>query len=181
MAISHWIPAPGQEPPCGIVAASDGCWFWRFVAWPMLRLRGHNYGRWPARSGTVVRFLHRAMLFEVSEEARMAVGSLMLATIRTALPQWTQVLTSMANTRLRRCALLIERRRSSGRRRSSFALTSAGAHQWQPLCRATWRHLRMAAFSFLAKNLNHACGSDCAPACERLSTTARRKPGTPTT
>ena len=30
----------------------------------------------------------------------MALGSSMLATIRTAPPQWTQVLTSMPNTRL---------------------------------------------------------------------------------
>jgi len=35
--------------------------------------------------------------------ARMAVGSSMLATIRTAPPQWPQVLTSMLKTRLRRC------------------------------------------------------------------------------
>ena len=34
----------------------------------------------------------------------MAVGSSMLATIRSAPPQWTQVLTSMLKTRLRRCA-----------------------------------------------------------------------------
>jgi hypothetical protein len=31
--------------------------------------------------------------------ARMVAGSSMLATIRTGPPQWTQVVTSMANTR----------------------------------------------------------------------------------
>ena len=34
----------------------------------------------------------------------MAVGSSTLATMRTAPPQFTQVVTSMLNTRLRRCA-----------------------------------------------------------------------------
>jgi len=48
----------------------------------------------------------------------MAVGSSMLATIRSAPPQWMQVLTSMLKTRLRRCAQVIERRRSSGVRLS---------------------------------------------------------------
>ncbi len=57
----------------------------------------------------------------------MAVGSLMLATIRTAPPQWAQGVTSMLNTRLRRCAQVIERRLSSGLRGSSLALTSTGA------------------------------------------------------
>ena len=57
----------------------------------------------------------------------MAVGSSTLATMRAAPPQCTQVVTSMLNTRLRRCAQLIERRRSSGVRGSSFALTSAGS------------------------------------------------------
>ena len=44
----------------------------------------------------------------------MAAGSSMLPTIRTAPPQWMQVVTSIPNTRLRRCAQLIARRRSSG-------------------------------------------------------------------
>ena len=57
----------------------------------------------------------------------MAVGSSTLATMRAAPPQFTQVVTSMLNTRLRRCAQVIERRRSSGVRGSSFALTSAGS------------------------------------------------------
>ena len=52
----------------------------------------------------------------------MALGSSMLATIRTAPPQWAQVVTSMEKTRLRRCAQLIERRFSSGLRGASFAL-----------------------------------------------------------
>ena len=57
----------------------------------------------------------------------MAVGSSMLATIRTAPPQWMQVVTSMPNTRLRRCAQVIERRRSPGVRGSveSGGLSSA--------------------------------------------------------
>ena len=46
----------------------------------------------------------------------MAVGSSMLATMRTAPPQWMQVFTSMPNTRLRRCAQVIARRFSSGLR-----------------------------------------------------------------
>ena len=81
----------------------------------------------------------------------MAVGSSMLATIRTAPPQWAQVLISMptkiarsdleqpqagpkgggqdarSSTRLRRCAQFIARRFCSGLRGSSFALTSTGA------------------------------------------------------
>ncbi len=44
----------------------------------------------------------------------MTVGSSMLATIRTAPPQWTQVLMSMPNTRLMRCAHVNARRFSSG-------------------------------------------------------------------
>ena len=46
----------------------------------------------------------------------MAVGSSMLATIRTAPPQWAQVVTSMEKTRLSRCAQLIARRFCSGLR-----------------------------------------------------------------
>jgi len=57
----------------------------------------------------------------------MAAGSSMLATIRTVPPQWTQAVTSMEKTRLRRCAQLIERRFSSGLRGASFALASAGS------------------------------------------------------
>ena len=49
----------------------------------------------------------------------MAVGSSTLATMRAAPPQFTQVVTSMLNTRLRRCAQVIERRRSSGVRGSA--------------------------------------------------------------
>jgi hypothetical protein len=45
--------------------------------------------------------------------ARMAAGSSMLATIRTAPPQCTQVFTSIPNTRLRRCAPVIARRFTS--------------------------------------------------------------------
>ena len=57
----------------------------------------------------------------------MAVGSSMLATIRTAPPQWAQVVTSMEKTRLSRCAQLIARRFCSGLRGSSWALASTGA------------------------------------------------------
>ena len=57
----------------------------------------------------------------------MAVGSSMLATIRTAPPQWAQVVMSMEKTRLSRCAQLIARRFCSGLRGSSWALTSTGA------------------------------------------------------
>ena len=57
----------------------------------------------------------------------MAVGSSMLATIRTVPPQWTQAVTSMEKTRLSRCAQLIARRFSSGLRGASWALTSTGA------------------------------------------------------
>lgn len=39
----------------------------------------------------------------------MTAGSSVLATIRTAPPQWTQVVTAMPNTRLRRCAHVIPR------------------------------------------------------------------------
>ncbi|HCG3096941.1 hypothetical protein Q4R84_18810 [Morganella morganii] len=56
----------------------------------------------------------------------MAAGSSMLATIRTVPPQWTQAVTSMEKTRLRRCAQLIERRFSSGLRGASFALATQG-------------------------------------------------------
>lgn len=35
----------------------------------------------------------------------MALGSSMLETMRAESPQWMQVLTSMPNTRLRRCAM----------------------------------------------------------------------------
>ena len=56
----------------------------------------------------------------------MALGSSMLATIRTAPPQWAQVVTSMEKTRLSRCAQLIARRFCSGLRGSSWALTSTG-------------------------------------------------------
>lgn len=57
----------------------------------------------------------------------MAVGSSMLATIRTAPPQWAQVVMSMEKTRLSRCAQLIARRFCSGLRGSSWALASTGA------------------------------------------------------
>ena len=46
----------------------------------------------------------------------MAVGSSMLATIRTVPPQWPHMLTSMLKTRFRRCAQVIERRFSLGLR-----------------------------------------------------------------
>jgi hypothetical protein len=59
--------------------------------------------------------------------ARMVLGSSMLATIRTAPPQWAQVVTSMEKTRLSRCAQLIARRFCSGLRGSSWALASTGA------------------------------------------------------
>ena len=49
----------------------------------------------------------------------MAVGPSTLATMRAAPPQFTQMVTSMLNTRLRRCAQVIERRRSSGVRGSA--------------------------------------------------------------
>jgi|GEM_PF-2313680 len=79
----------------------------------------------------------------------MAVSSSMLATIRTAPPQWPHVLTSMltkspgaiwnsrkagpkgggqdarSNTRLRRCAQVIARRRSMGLRPSMLAPADA--------------------------------------------------------
>jgi hypothetical protein len=51
----------------------------------------------------------------------MAMGSSMLATIRTLPPQWVQVVTSMLNTRLRRCAHVMARRRSMGVRWSVLA------------------------------------------------------------
>ncbi len=66
----------------------------------------------------------------------MAAGSSMLATIRTVPPQWTQAVTSMEKTRLRRCAQLIERRFSSGLRGASFALASAGSTRRHAACRA---------------------------------------------
>jgi len=55
----------------------------------------------------------------------MAVGSSMLATIRSVPPQWPHVLTSMLKTRLRRCAQVIERRFSSGLRSSMLAPADA--------------------------------------------------------
>jgi len=57
----------------------------------------------------------------------MAVGSSMLATIRTAPPQWPHVLTSMLKTRLRRCAHVIERRFSSGLRWSLLAAVDSSS------------------------------------------------------
>ena len=57
----------------------------------------------------------------------MTAGSSMLATIRTAPPQWTQVVTSMPNTRLRRCAHVIPRRFSSGLRGSSLTMQRESA------------------------------------------------------
>lgn len=48
----------------------------------------------------------------------MALGSSMLATMRNEPPQWMQVFTSMPNTRLRRCAQVVARRRSMGLRSS---------------------------------------------------------------
>lgn len=33
-----------------------------------MRLRGLGHGRWPARSGAVVRSLHRVVLFEAGED-----------------------------------------------------------------------------------------------------------------
>jgi len=97
-----------------------------------------GYSRRCARGGSVVRFLKRAVLFEVGEDGAdgdglFAVGSSMLAMIRSVPPQWTQVLTSMltkspgaiwnsrkagpkgggqdarSNTRLRRCAQSLPR------------------------------------------------------------------------
>ena len=44
-------------------------------AWPILRLCGHGHGRWAARSGPVVlRFLQRAVLFEVGEDGADGCG-----------------------------------------------------------------------------------------------------------
>ena len=51
----------------------------------------------------------------------MAMGSSMLATIRTLPPQWVQVVTSMLKTRLRRCAQVTARRFSSAVRSSLLA------------------------------------------------------------
>lgn len=53
----------------------------------------------------------------------MAVGSSMLATIRTVPPQWTQAVTSMEKTRLSRCAHVIDARRCAGVAGSSATLT----------------------------------------------------------
>ena len=68
------VQALGQARPCGIAAASDGCWFRCWAAWPILRLRGHGHGRWPARSGPVVRLVQRAVLCEVGEDGADGVG-----------------------------------------------------------------------------------------------------------
>jgi hypothetical protein len=53
----------------------------------------------------------------------------MLATIRTAPPQWMQVFTSMPNTRLRRCAQVTDRRRSAGVRSSVGVEVAQGQRQ----------------------------------------------------
>ena len=131
MAIFHRFPTAGRALPCGIVAASCGLPGFAFGVVPGGVSRSHS-GRC-ARGGSVVRFLPRAVLLEVGEDGAdggglFAVGSSMLATIRTAPPQWPQVLRSMltkspgaiwnsrkagpkggaqdarSNTRLRRCA-----------------------------------------------------------------------------
>jgi len=58
----------------------------------------------------------------------MALGSSMLATMRTEPPQWMQVFTSMLKTRLGRCAQVIARRRfSSGLRWSLLASVDASS------------------------------------------------------
>lgn len=65
--------------------------------------------------------LQHAVFLEVVEDGADACGSSTLATIFTLPPQWTQVFTSMPNTRLRRCAQVIDRRLSSGVRWSALA------------------------------------------------------------
>ena len=55
--------APAGSPP-HLMAVGFRCW----GAWPILRLRGHGHGRWPARSGAVVRFRQRVVLCEVGED-----------------------------------------------------------------------------------------------------------------
>jgi len=57
----------------------------------------------------------------------MAVGSSILATIRSLPPQWPQAFTSMLKTRLRRCAQVIARRFSSGLRWSLLAPVDASS------------------------------------------------------
>jgi len=57
----------------------------------------------------------------------MALGSSMLATMRTEPPQWMQVFTSMLKTRLRRFAQVIARRRSNGVRWSVLASVDSAA------------------------------------------------------
>jgi len=67
----------------------------------------------------------------------MAVGSSLLATVRSAPPQWPHVLTSMLKTCLRRCAQVIERRFWSGLRSSLLApvdSSSAGGRLPRPDC-----------------------------------------------
>ncbi len=77
--------------------------------------------------------------------ARIGLGSSMLATIRTAPPQWTQVSAPMLNTRLRRCAQVIDRRRSSGERSSvlvefdSASMPAACRAARASTARAGWR------------------------------------------
>jgi len=107
VAILHRFPTAGRARPCGILAAA--CCLPDFSVGVVAGgvSRGHS-GR-GARGGAVVRFLKRAVLFEVGEDdadggGLFAVGSLMLATMRSVPPQWTQVLRSMLKTRLRRCA-----------------------------------------------------------------------------
>jgi len=74
------------------------------------------------RVGSALSPARRAPCFSKwARMARMAVGSSMLATIRSVPPQWPQAFTSMPNTRLRRCAQVIARRRSMGVRWSALA------------------------------------------------------------
>jgi len=121
------LPTAGRARPCGLVAAACG------LAWFRLRRRGrrgvtrHKRAVRAGQGGSALSPARRAL--RSGRGWRMAVGSSMLATIRSVPPQWLQVLTSMltkspgaiwnsrkagpkgggqdarSNTRLRRCAL----------------------------------------------------------------------------
>ncbi len=109
----------------------------------------------------------------------MAVGSSMLATMRTEPPQWPHVLTSMLKTRLRRCAQVIERRFSSGLRWSLLAAvdsSSVGGRLPRPdgVIRAgslpTGQTSCMAALPVASRSLL-AVGLDVSLICVRYSST----------
>jgi len=72
VAIFHWLPMAGRALPCGIMAA-----LYRLPGFAVSGVAGgvsRGYSGRCARGGSVVRFLKRAVFYEVGEDGADGCG-----------------------------------------------------------------------------------------------------------